>query len=139
MRSPRCATRVASLGEPYASRRCCPRPILLPIRFPLLDFEQIEDLDDARRLELLVQSVVDYAIYLLSVEGRVLTWNSGAERLKGYQAEEIIGRSFSEFYTPEDRDLGVPKRVSKSLPGPAGSKLKDGVSARMEPVSGRSS
>ena len=76
----------------------------------MLDFEQIEDLDDARRFELLVQSVVDYAIYLLSVEGRVLTWNSGAERLKGYQAEEIIGRSFSEFYTPEDRDLGVHQK-----------------------------
>ena len=89
-------------------------PILLPIRFPLLDFEQIEDLDDARRLQLLVQSVVDYAIYLLSVEGRVLTWNSGAERLKGYQAEEIIGRSFSEFYTPEDRDLGDAPKGSRS-------------------------
>ena len=76
----------------------------------MLDFEQIEDLDDARRLELLVQSVFDYAIYLLNVEGRVLTWNSGAERLKGYQADEIIGRSFSEFYTPEDRDLGLHQK-----------------------------
>ena len=57
--------------------------------------KSIEDLDDARRLQLLVQSVTDYAIYLLSIDGRVLTWNSGAEKLKGYRAEEIIGRSFS--------------------------------------------
>ena len=76
----------------------------------MADFEKIEDLDEAQRLQLLVQSVIDYAIYLLSIDGRVLTWNSGAERLKGYRAEEIIGRSFSDFYTPEDRDLGIPQR-----------------------------
>ena len=74
------------------------------------DFENIEDLDDAQRLQLLVQSVTDYAIYLLSIDGRVLTWNSGAERLKGYHAEEIIGRHFSDFYTPEDRELGNPQK-----------------------------
>ena len=73
--------------------------------------EKIEDLDDARRLQLLVQSVVDYAIYLISPDGRVLTWNSGAEKLKGYGAEEIIGRSFTAFYTAEDRDLGIPQRA----------------------------
>ena len=56
--------------------------------------KSIEELDDARRLQLLVQSVTDYAIYLLSIDGRVLTWNSGAEKLKGYREEEIIGRSF---------------------------------------------
>ena len=73
--------------------------------------EKIEDLDDARRLQLLVQSVVDYAIYLISRDGRVLTWNSGAEKLKGYGPEEIIGRSFTIFYTAEDRDLGIPQRA----------------------------
>ena len=72
--------------------------------------EKIEDLDDARRLQLLVQSVVDYAIYLISLDGRVLTWNSGAEKLKGYGPKEIIGRSFADFYTPEDRDLGLPQK-----------------------------
>ena len=72
--------------------------------------KSLEELDDARRLQLLVQSVTDYAIYLLSIDGRVLTWNSGAEKLKGYPAEEIIGRSFSDFYTPEDRELGIPQK-----------------------------
>ena len=77
---------------------------------PLADLEKIEDLDEAQRLQLLVQSVIDYAIYLLSIDGRVLTWNSGAERLKGYRAEEILGRPFSLFYTPEDRGLGKPQK-----------------------------
>ena len=58
-----------------------------------------------------MQSVVDYAIYLISPDGRVLTWNSGAERLKGYDADEIIGRSFTVFYTAEDRDRGIPQRA----------------------------
>jgi PAS domain S-box-containing protein len=70
----------------------------------------IEDLDEARRLHLLVHSVVDYAIYLISTDGRVLTWNSGAEKLKGYSEEEILGRYFTDFYTPEDRDRGLPQK-----------------------------
>lgn len=70
----------------------------------------IEDLDDARRFQLLVEGVTDYAIYLISLDGRVLTWNSGAERLKGYRAEEIIGRHFSNFYMPEDREHGTPQK-----------------------------
>jgi len=51
---------------------------------------------------LLVEGVKDYAIFLLDTEGRVSTWNSGAQRAKGYTAEEIIGQHFSRFYTPED-------------------------------------
>ena len=50
----------------------------------------------------MVQSVTDYAIYMLDVEGNVASWNAGAQRIKGYTAEEIIGRHFSRFYTPED-------------------------------------
>ncbi len=53
------------------------------------------------RFRLLVESVIDYAIFVLAPDGTVLTWNSGAERLKGYRAEEIIGRHFSVFYPPE--------------------------------------
>jgi PAS domain S-box-containing protein len=60
------------------------------------------------QLALLVQSVTDYAIFLLDIEGNVVTWNSGAERIKGYAAEEIIGRHFSAFYTPEDLARGHP-------------------------------
>ena len=61
--------------------------------------------------ERLVQSVVDYAIYFIDPSGRVASWNPGAERIKGYTAEEIIGENFSRFYTPEDRDAGVPRQV----------------------------
>ena len=57
---------------------------------------------------LLVDAVQDYAIFLLSTEGRVLTWNRGAERIKGYSADEIIGQHFSVFYTPDERDAGRP-------------------------------
>ena len=64
---------------------------------------------DLPTYELLVQSVVDYAIYVLTPEGRVATWNAGAERIKGYAAAEIIGEHFSRFYTDEDRAAGVPE------------------------------
>lgn len=61
------------------------------------------------RFELVVQSVTDYAIYMLDPEGRVTSWNAGARRFKGYEADEIIGEHFSRFYTEEDRKKGVPR------------------------------
>jgi PAS domain S-box-containing protein len=61
------------------------------------------------QFRLLVQGVTDYAIYMLSPEGLVTSWNAGAERIKGYKAGEIIGRHFSQFYTPEDRAQGRPQ------------------------------
>lgn len=66
---------------------------------------------DPGAYEQLVQSVVDYAIYILDLDGRVISWNPGAERIKGYSADEIIGENFSRFYTEEDRAAGVPARV----------------------------
>ena len=57
---------------------------------------------------LLVEAVEDYAIFLLSPDGHVLTWNNGAERAKGYTADEIIGQHFSVFYTPDERAAGRP-------------------------------
>ena len=57
---------------------------------------------------LLVDAVQDYAIFLLGPDGRVLTWNAGAQRIKGYEAREIIGKHFSVFYTPEEREAGRP-------------------------------
>ncbi|RVA70881.1 PAS domain-containing sensor histidine kinase, partial [Mesorhizobium sp. M7A.F.Ca.CA.001.08.2.1] len=57
----------------------------------------------------LVQGVTDYAIYMLDPEGVITSWNSGAERIKGYSADEIIGKHFSQFYTPEDRERGRPQ------------------------------
>ena len=56
-----------------------------------------------------MSSVTDYAIYLLDGGGRVTSWNPGAERIKGYRADEVIGRHFSQFYTPEDRARGTPE------------------------------
>ncbi|MCW3849568.1 PAS domain S-box protein [Sphingomonas sp. LB-2] len=61
------------------------------------------------RFELLVQSVTDYAIYMLDTEGRVSSWNPGARRFKGYEPEEIIGEHFSRFYTPEERAQEIPR------------------------------
>lgn len=64
-----------------------------------------------RRFRLLVDGVQDYAIYLLDREGRVVSWNAGAERLKGYGADEVIGQHFGRFYTSEDCRSGVPQRA----------------------------
>jgi PAS domain S-box-containing protein len=71
-----------------------------------VDNEALED-----PFKLLVQSIVDYAIYMLDPKGRVASWNPGAERIKGFQAEEIVGQHFSVFYTQEDRNAGVPEKV----------------------------
>jgi PAS domain S-box-containing protein len=60
---------------------------------------------------LLVQSVTDYAIFMLDRDGHVANWNVGAERIKGYTRAEIIGRHFSCFYTDEDRRIGVPVKA----------------------------
>jgi PAS domain S-box-containing protein len=71
----------------------------------------IEQHLDDRRFELLVNSVVDYAIYMLDPDGRIVTWNAGAERFKGYTASEIIGEHFSRFFLPDDRAAGLPERI----------------------------
>lgn len=63
-----------------------------------------------RRFRILVEGVIDYAIFMLDPSGVVVNWNAGAERLKGYTADEIIGQHFSKFYTPEDRASGMPGR-----------------------------
>ena len=62
------------------------------------------------QFRLLVQGVTDYAIYLLDRSGRVSSWNAGAQRIKGYDADEIIGEHFSRFYADEDRRRGLPQR-----------------------------
>lgn len=68
-----------------------------------------------RRFRLLVQGVTDYAIFMLDPEGRVINWNAGAARIKGYTEAEIIGTHFSRFYTPEDLTAGIPwKAIEKA-------------------------
>ena len=66
---------------------------------------------DGKDFQLLVNAVIDYAIYMLDLDGHVVSWNSGAVRLKGYSPEEIIGQSFTRFYTPEDLQAGVPQKA----------------------------
>ena len=64
-----------------------------------------------RSFRMLVESVTDYAIFMLDPDGRVANWNAGAERIKGFSRTEIIGEHFSRFYTEEDRLAGVPEQA----------------------------
>jgi PAS domain S-box-containing protein len=65
----------------------------------------------AHRYEQLVQSVVDYAIYMLDPSGHVVSWNAGAQRIKGYRRDEVIGKHFSLFFTAQDCAEGRPERL----------------------------
>jgi PAS domain S-box-containing protein len=67
--------------------------------------------DSEQRYRLMVEGVKDYAIFMLDLEGRVTTWNDGAERIKGYRAEEILGQPFSRFYPPEQVAQGKPEEI----------------------------
>jgi PAS domain S-box-containing protein len=67
--------------------------------------------DSEERFRLLIQSVEEYAIFNLDPLGNVVTWNNGAERLKGYRAEDILGKHFSAFYPPQDVAGGKPQRI----------------------------
>jgi PAS domain S-box-containing protein len=64
-----------------------------------------------RQFRLLVNGVIDYAIFMLDPQGKVASWNSGARQLKGYTADEIVGRSFVNFYSEEDRAAGLPQKL----------------------------
>jgi PAS domain S-box-containing protein len=80
------------------------------------DITERRDTEEALRknqeqFKILVEGVTDYAIYMLSPSGIVVSWNTGAERLKGYLPDEIVGRHFETFYTPEDREIGEPAEV----------------------------
>jgi PAS domain S-box-containing protein len=67
--------------------------------------------DSERRFRLIAEAVTDYAIFMLDPGGHIINWNPGAERIKGYAAEEIIGQHFSRFYTAEDVARGMPQTV----------------------------
>jgi PAS domain S-box-containing protein len=64
-----------------------------------------------QQFRILVESVTDYAIYMLDANGHVTSWNTGAQRIKGYSADEILGQHFSRFYTENDRRNGLPQRA----------------------------
>jgi PAS domain S-box-containing protein len=63
------------------------------------------------QFRLLVDSVIDYAMFLMDPAGRIVSWNAGAARIKGYEASEVIGRKLSMFYTLTDRTAGVPEKL----------------------------
>lgn len=71
-------------------------------------------LDSEQRFRLLVHGVKDYAIYMLDPDGHVTNWNTGAETIKGYSADEIVGQHFSNFYTEEDRQGGEPEQALRT-------------------------
>ncbi len=72
---------------------------------------RVSVVEEAARYRILVEAVTDYAIYMLDPTGVVTSWNAGAQRFKGYSADEIIGQHFSRFYTEEDRARGLPATV----------------------------
>src|SRR5262245_58403435 len=65
---------------------------------------------DNKFFRLMVESVTDHAVIGIDLEGRILSWNAGAEIILGYTKEEVVGKHFSIFFTPEDRQSGVPER-----------------------------
>ena len=73
-----------------------------------------DDLSDAARLQLFVDAVTDYAIFMLDPQGYVTSWNSGAQRIKGYTTQEIVGQHFSRFYSEADRAAGEPARALRT-------------------------
>lgn len=81
----------------------------LPLSDAVIRPDSVPDAKDS--LALLVEEATEYAVFLLSPAGIVSTWNRGAERIKGYKPEQIIGQHFSVFYTPEDRHAGEPARM----------------------------
>src|SRR5438128_6310090 len=66
--------------------------------------------DTAEQFHILVDSVEEYAIYMLDESGNIVTWNTGAQKIKGYTAEEIVGKNFACFYTADDVAAGKPQR-----------------------------
>jgi PAS domain S-box-containing protein len=67
--------------------------------------------DSERQFRLLVAGVTDYSMFMLDPTGIITSWNAGAERIKGYKADEIIGENFARFYTVEDRATGLPAKA----------------------------
>ena len=104
-------------NTPVSKPRCIedgngsqPRAGLI-LRDTTLDQTKRGLIDNQRQFRLLIESVVDYAIYMLDPDGIISSWNPGAQRIKGYSRDEILGQSFERFFTEEDRLAGAPRRA----------------------------
>jgi len=82
----------------------------MPVSSTASSENYLEQATDAEKFRLLVENALDYGIFMLNPQGNVVSWNVGAERIKGYSAAEIIGRHFSVFYTPEAITSGWPEQ-----------------------------
>jgi len=111
---------VVAIMEFYADEALAPNESLLELMAQVgvqlgrvIEREQAEqDLRESEaRFRLLVEGVKDYAIFMLDPHGHIISWNQGARRIKGYQAEEIIGQHYTRFSTAEDIEAGKPKRL----------------------------
>jgi len=74
----------------------------------------VSNLDEGRQLRILINGVVDYAVYLLEPDGTIASWNPGGKRIKGYATSEVLGRNFSMFYTAEDVADRVPQQALRT-------------------------
>jgi PAS domain S-box-containing protein len=96
----------------FVGQLACPRTWrLLRQRYSLPVTERPRAVPAARGLQLLIDSIRDYAIFMLDLEGRITTWNRGARAIKGYEPHEIIGKSIELFYTPEDLVANLPAKL----------------------------
>jgi PAS domain S-box-containing protein len=102
---------IADSGAPILDRLGKPRGAVLVFRDVTEERRAQEKLHQSEeRLRLMIASVQDYAIIMLDPSGTVTSWNPGAERIKGYREDEIIGTHFSRFFTPEEMEAGKPAR-----------------------------
>jgi len=85
--------------------------------------------ESEERFRLLVEGVKDYAVFMLDADGYITTWNLGAQRIKGYESEEIIGEHFSTFYTDEDVERGHPEEELR-IAAADGSYEEEGIRVR---------
>lgn len=99
-------TAIVSVPTAILLVQLVPKALLIPSPEALRKTEQ--------RFRLIIEGVRDYAIFMLDSEGNVMTWNAGAERIKGYKTDEIVGKHFSIFYPPEDRETGKAARSLKT-------------------------
>src|SRR3954453_13649099 len=76
-----------------------------------VDVASIQPFIDSHELRAVIDSINDYAVFLLDPTGKIVTWNRGAQRIKGYAPHEIIGQSYKRFYTKEDLEGGRPDRL----------------------------